>query len=108
MALSQAYIDLSIGNIQILHGRYGSEICNILKRHTGDLGGYYELVSLNNIIGKIIDILYNYKPVGNTSINDLTNDLTEVEMMSLINYSYKVLNKYNSNIFLPNNPNTYL
>jgi len=108
MALSQTYIDVVLASIQTLHGRFGNELCNILKRHTGQLGEYYELVSINNIVGKIKDILTDYVPVGNTTINDLTNDLTEVEMQSLIDYCYKVLNKYNSNIYLPTDPNVYL
>lgn len=69
---------------------------------------YSELVSINNNIGKIKDILTDYVPVGVTEVNDTINGLTETEIMSLINYSYKVLNKYNSNIFLPTNPNVYL
>jgi hypothetical protein len=108
MALSQDFLDITIGNVQTLHGRFGNELCNILKRHTGDSGIYSELVSINNVVGKIKDILYDYVPVGNTTINDLNNNLTETEIMSLINYTYKVLNKYNSNVFLPTNPNVYL
>jgi len=108
MILSQTYIDSVLANIQTLHGRFANELCNILKRHTGDNSGYYELISINNIIGKVKDILYDYVPVGNTTINDLNNNLTETEIMSLINYCYKVLNKYNSNIFIPTNPNIYL
>jgi hypothetical protein len=108
MSLSQTYINTTLGNIHTLHARYGNELCNILKRHIGQSGMYNELIEVNNMVGKVIDIIYDYEPVGNTTINDLTNDLTEVEMMSLINYCYKVLNKYNSNVFLPTNPNIYL
>jgi len=108
MAISQAFINTSVGNIQTLHGRFGNELCNILKRRTGNSSMYSELIGINNVIGKIKDILYAYIPVGNTVTNDSVNDLSEVEMMSLINYAYKVLNKYNSNIFLPDNPNVYL
>lgn len=108
MAISQAFINTSVGNIQTLHGRFGNELCNMLKRHTGNSFVYPELISINNVIGKIKDILYAYIPIGNTVTNDAVNDLSETEMMSLINYAYKVLNKYNSNIFLPDNPNVYL
>jgi len=108
MALSQDYVNTALGDIQTLHGRFANELCNILKRHTGALSIYSELVSINNNIGKIKDILTDYVPVGVTEVNDTINGLTETEIMSLINYSYKVLNKYNSNIFLPTNPNVYL
>lgn len=108
MAISQAYIDTTLAALQTLHGRFANELCNILKRHTGNKGMYDELVGINNVIGKIKDILTDYEPVGNTTINDANNNLTETEIMSLINYSYKVLNKYNSNIFLPTDPNVYL
>lgn len=108
MAISQTYIDFSIGNIETLHGRFANELCNILKRHTGKHEEYYELVSVNNIVGKVIDILYDYIPYGNSTLNDLANGLTETEMESLIKYSYKVLNKYTNNIFIPTDPNVYL
>ena len=108
MAISQVYIDTSFSDIQTLHGRFSNELCNILKRHTGNSGEYYELISINNIIGKIKDILTDYIPTGNSITNDLTNGLTETEIQSLISYCYKVLNKYNDNIYLPTNPNIYL
>jgi hypothetical protein len=108
MSLSQDFINSTLSNIQTLHGRFGNELCNILKRHTGNLDDYYKLVSVNNITSKVIDILYDYDPVGNSIINDATNNLTEEEMMSLINYVYKVLNKYSSNIYVPTDPNIYL
>lgn len=108
MAISQTYLDVTIGNLETLHGRFANELCNILKRHTGKHEEYYELVSVNNIVGKVIDILYDYIPYGNSTLNDLANGLTETEMESLIKYSYKVLNKYTNNIFIPTDPNVYL
>jgi hypothetical protein len=108
MAYSQSQINIVLANIQTLHARFANELCNILKRHTGEQGMYYELVSMNNVVGKIKDILYDYEPVGNTTLNDLNNNLTEEEMTSLITYCYKVLNKYNSNVFIPTNPNVFL
>lgn len=108
MSLNQTYIDETLGNIQTLHGRFGNEICNMLKRRTGNPGIYNDLLRMNNFVGKVKDILYDYTPIGDTDSNDAVNDLSEVEIMSLINYCYKVMNKYNSNVFLPNNPNVYL
>ena len=108
MALSQNSIDVALIGIQTLHGRFANELCNILKRHTGDLSTYYEMVQINNLIGEIKDILYDYSPTGNSIANDANNNLTEAEMMSLINYSYKVLNKYSANIYIPTDPNVYL
>lgn len=108
MAISQTYLDVTIGNLETLHGRFANELCNILKRHTGKHEEYYELVSVNNIVGKVIDILYDYIPYGNSTLNDLANGLTEAEVESLIKYSYKVLNKYTNNIFIPTDPNVYL
>lgn len=108
MVISQDYINVTIGNLETLHGRFGNELCNILKRHTGKQEEYYELVSINNVVGKIIDLLYEYVPYGNSTLNDLANGLTETEMESLIKYAYKVLNKYTNNIFIPTNPNVYL
>jgi hypothetical protein len=108
MAHSKEFIDTTIGNLQILHSRYANEMCNILKRRVGDQQMYDELISINNAVGNIIDILYDYHPYGNTVINDRCNDLTEEEIQSIINYCYKVLNKYNSNIFMPLDANTNL
>lgn len=108
MAISQNYINVTLGNIQTLHGRFASELCDILKRHTGNIDEYYKLVSINNTIGVIKNIFYDYIPYGITELNDSDNDLTEDEMNSLINYAYRVLNKYSSNIYLPTDPNIYL
>jgi hypothetical protein len=106
-AISQNYIDVALGNIETLQGRFANELCNLLKRHSGDLNIFYELVGVNNTIGKIIGILQDYVPVGNSVINDASNGLTETEINSLINYAYRVLNKYSNNIFLPTDPNIY-
>ena len=54
MALYQDYINTTISNIQTMHARFANELCNILKRHTGNLDEYYSLVRVNNIIGKVI------------------------------------------------------
>ena len=106
-AISQNYIDVSMGNIETLHGRFANEICNLIKRHSGDPNIYYEFISINNIIGKIIGILDDYVPYGNSTLNDAANGLTETEINSLINYAYRVLNKYSNNIYLPDDPNIY-
>jgi len=108
MALSQYFINQSIGKIQILHGRFASDLCDMLKRHTGRDVVYDQLVDVNNVVGWIIDILYNYVPYGNTYLNDLYNGLTEEEIQSLINYGYRTLNKYGANIFTPTDSNIYL
>ena len=108
MALSQDHINFSIGNIEMLHGRFANELCNILKRFTGDRTLLDDLIATNNIIGRIIEILYAYDPVGISEINDANNGLTEAEIQSLISYSYRVLNKYGSEIFNATNPNIYL
>ena len=106
-AISQDYIYTALGNIETLQSRFASEICNLIKRHSGDPNTFGELISMNNIIAKVVGILQDYIPVGNTTINDATNGLTETEMKSLINYSYRILNKYTNNIFLPDDPNIY-
>ena len=108
MAISQAYINESIGKLEILHGRMGNEFCNILKRHTGDRLMYDEISSAVNLCGWIIDILYDYRPVGIKEINELNNTLTEAEINAMINYGYRIMNKYGHEIFTPTNPNVYL
>ena len=108
MAHSQDSINFALGSIEILHGRFANELCDILKRRIGDRLMYDELITHNNIIGEIIDILYEYRPVGNSTINDATNTLTEAEISSLINFSYRILNKQGFDIFKPINPNIYL
>jgi len=105
--ISQNYINTALGNIETLHSRFASEICDLIKRYSGNSGMYKELVRMNNVVSHIIDILQDYIPCGNSVINDATNGLTETEIRSLINYVYRILNKYTSNIFLPNDPNIY-
>ena len=36
MAISQDQLNFAIGNIEMLHGRFANELCDILKRHSGD------------------------------------------------------------------------
>ena len=108
MAISQDQLNFAIGNIEILHGRFGNELCDILKRHSGDRLMYDELVNHNNTIAMIMDILYRYDAYGNTELNESYNNLTEAEIQSLISYSYRILNKYGHEIFIPTNPNIYL
>lgn len=108
MAHSNENINYAIGALEILHGRFGNELCDVLKRRTGNMIMYDELVNHNNLVGWIIDILYDYRPTGDSRINDLTNTLTEAEITSLINFGYRILNKYGSKIHTPTNPNIYL
>jgi len=107
MAFSQDFIDTTIGNVQLLHGRFCNELCNVLKRHTGERTLYDDMVNQNNHIGWAIDILYDYDPYGNSTLNDLYNSLTEEDLQIIINYCYRVLNKYGSEIFMPTDRNIY-
>lgn len=108
MAFSQYYINETIGKLQLLQARYADEMCDILKRHTGRITLYDDLVNTNNIVGWIIDILYGYVPYGDTTLNDEYNGLSEVEMQQIINYAYRMLNKYGAKIHIPDNPNVYM
>ena len=107
MAFSQDYINVTLGNLQTLHGRFCNELCNILKRNIGERVLYDDMVSINNHIGWAIDILYRYIPVGNETLNDLNNSLSEDDLQKIINYCYRVLNKYGSEIFMPTDRNIY-
>lgn len=108
MALSQEYLNTEIGKLQILHGRFGNELCNILKRHTGSMLMHSELVRANNMVGWMLDIIYNYNAIGVSELNDAANILTETEMKNIMDYGYRIMNKYNSEVFIPTNPNIYL
>ena len=107
MAYSQYYINNSIGKIQILHGRYCNELCNILKYHSGERTLYDDMVSQNNHIGWAIDIMYRYVPYNNEVENDLYNALTEDDLGAIIKYCYRVLHKYGAEIFMPTDRNIY-
>lgn len=108
MALSQEYINKAIGSIQILHARYADQFCNILKMYTGETIDLDRLADVNNNVGWVIDILYNYTPFGIAEINDKLNGLTEGEIQILIDWCYRTLYKYGSKLFIPDNPNIYL
>lgn len=108
MNFSQDYINATLGKLQILHGRFADEMCNIFKRGTGNNTLYEDIANTNNIVGWMIDILYDYVPYGNTVLNDRYNGLTEEELQQLINYGYRIMQKYGANIFIPTNPNIYL
>ena len=108
MAYSEAGLNITIANIQVLHARFANDYCNFLKRRTGHSITIDRLTSINNMVGRIIQILYDYTPYGNSTLNDLYNGLTETEMKGIIDYSYRILNKYTYSLFLPDNPNVYL
>ena len=108
MAHSVDSVNYSIGVIEVLHARFGNELCDILKRRTGRDTVYSELVKLNNVIGWIVEALYDYIPTGISSLNNAINGLTEEELTSLINYGYRTLNKYGSEIHIPEEPNIFL
>ena len=107
MTYSQDYIDTTIAGIQLLHGRFCHELCNVLKRHTGEKTLYDDMVNQNNHVGWAIDILYAYRPYNNTTLNDLYNDITEDDLKNIIRYCYRVLHKYGHEIFLPTDRNIY-
>jgi len=108
MAYSQVYITTQITAIEILHTRFSNDYCNFLKRRNGRNTLINKLTSINNIVGKIIDILTDYTPYGNSVLNNLYNGLTEAEIKALIDYSYTILNKYSFSLYLPDDPNIYL
>lgn len=108
MAFSQTFIDRTIGNIQVLQGRFANELCDMLKRHTGVDVLYDDMVAVNNFTGWLIDIMYAYTPYGNTVLNDLYNTITEEDLQIIINYCYRSLHKYGAEIFLPEERNIYL
>jgi hypothetical protein len=107
MALSREFLDREIGKLQILHGRFANELCNILKRHTGAMLMHSELVTANNLVGWLIDIMYEYNAIGVSSLNDDANALTETEMKNIMDYGYRIMNKYNSELFIPTDSNIY-
>jgi hypothetical protein len=108
MALTTTYITTIIGNLQTLHGRFANELCNFLKRRPGNMPTHDKLISVNSTVGYIIDILYDYDCYNISTLNDLYNNLTESEIMELVNWSYRSMNKYMNNIFIPTNANVYL
>jgi hypothetical protein len=108
MVLSQTYIDDQITLIETLHSSFANEFCNILKRHTGDNPLYEKLDNINISISVILTILNSYTAYGNSIINDEFNYLTEDDIVSLIDYCKRVMNKFQFNIYTPVNPNIYL
>lgn len=108
MAFSQQYINDTIGKIQIIHARFADEFCDVLKYRLGRDVNYNDLNDVNINVGWIIDILYDYVPYGDSELNDQKNGLSEASLQSLINYAYRMLNKFGAKIFVPNEPNIYM
>ena len=108
MGYSSAYITSTKAEIQTMHSNFSNELCNFLKRKSGRDLNIHRLISINNIIGVIVNILTDYTAYGNTTINNTYNGLTETELKALIDYSYRILNKYSFNIYALNYPNIYL
>ena len=108
MALSSSYISDRISDIKTLQNSFANEFCNILKRHISYDPLYEKLDNINIAISVMIITLEDYVAYGNSELNDEYNYLTEDDIMSLINYCNRIMNKFQFNIYIPNNPNIYL
>jgi hypothetical protein len=96
LKLSQEQLNEDIGIIQLLHGRLGDELAKSLAYHTGNYWHIKHLDRKNQLIGAYLDILYGYNLVGSDEINELYNVLTADDMISVIDYSYRLLEPYNT------------
>lgn len=96
LKLSREQLDEDIGIIQLLHGRLGDELAKSLAYHSGNFWHIKHLDRKNQLVAAYLDILYGYNLAGSDDINALYNILTEEDIISVIDYSYRLLEPYNT------------
>ena len=95
LELNQDQLNEDIAIIQLFHGRLGDELAKSLAYHTGNFWHIKHLNQKNWLVGKYIDILYEYKIHGDAETNIPYNILTQDDIQSVIDYCYRLLEPYN-------------
>lgn len=99
LELNQDQLNEDIAIIQLFHGRLGDELAKSLAYHTGNFWHIQHLDQKNWLVGKYIDMLYEYKIYGDVETNLLYNTLTQDDIQSIIDYCYRLLEPYNLHPF---------
>ena len=96
LKLSLTQLGDDVGMIQIMHARLGLALAKAMAYHTGNFMFIDKLNKKNMLVGDYIDILERYDILGDTTINDLNNVLTEEDIEAIIDDCYRELEKFNT------------
>ena len=94
--LNQSQLNDDIGIIQLFHGRLGNDLAKSMAYHTGNFWYIKHLNTKNILVSKYVVLLQDYNIVGDTTINNIYNILTEVDIQAIIDHCYRLLEPYNT------------
>ncbi len=92
MAITTTVLNAHITAIQALHAELGLDLSNALRFGRDDIR---DLDEANKMVSKYVKILSAYDAsAGTVSGNNAANCLTESNINSIIDHSYRLLNSY--------------
>ena len=94
--LNQLQLNDDIGIIELFHGRLGDDLAKSMAYHTGNFWYVDHLNTKNILVSKYIVLLQDYNIVGDTTINNEYNILTENDIQAIIDHCYRLLEPYNT------------
>jgi len=94
--LNQSQLNDDIGIIELFHGRLGNDLAKSMAYHTGNFWYIKHLNTKNILVSKYVVLLQDYDIVGDTTINNKYNVLTESDIQAIIDHSYRLLEPYNT------------
>ena len=94
--LNQSQLNDDIGIIELFHGRLGNDLAKSMAYHTGNYWYIKHLNTKNILVSKYVVLLQDYNIVGDTTINNTYNILTESDIQAIIDHCYRLLEPYNT------------
>ena len=94
--LNQSQLNDDIGIIELFHGRLGNDLAKSMAYHTGNFWYIKHLNTKNILVSKYVVLLQDYDIVGDTTINNTYNVLTESDIQAIIDHCYRLLEPYNT------------
>ena len=94
--LNQSQLNDDIGIIELFHGRLGNDLAKSMAYHTGNYWYIKHLNTKNILVSKYVVLLQDYDIVGDTTINNTYNILTESDIQAIIDHCYRLLEPYNT------------
>ena len=94
--LNQSQLNDDIGIIELFHGRLGNDLAKSMAYHTGNFWYIKHLNTKNILVSKYVVLLQDYIIVGDTTINNTYNILTESDIQAIIDHCYRLLEPYNT------------
>jgi hypothetical protein len=93
--LSTTQLNEDIALIQLLHSRLGLDLARSMAYHTGNFWHIDFLDTKNQLIANYLEQLNLFEIKGDAAATNYYNVLTIAEIESIIDDSYRELEKYN-------------